>query len=77
MYAEEDSIHLKIVCYMHSWALLNHYLSLLDTLGHFEALLGPFGPFLGPFSYEEPFQKISAFSQHISRWGQEIIIHLC
>ena len=59
--AQEDNIHLKIVFYMHSWALLNHYLSLLDTLGHFEALLGPFGHFWGPFLMKSPFKKFQHF----------------
>ncbi len=48
--AQKDNVHLKIVLYMHFWAQLNHYSSPVDTLGHFWALLGPFGP----FCYEEP-----------------------
>jgi uncharacterized Tic20 family protein len=67
MCAQEDKIHLKL-CFMQSWALLNHYSSLLDTLGLF---WGSFGPFWDPFVMKSPFEKFQHFYIHVSRRGQK------
>ena len=64
---------LLFISVRHSWTLLGPF----AILSHVGPFLASFGPFLGYFVMQSPFEKFQHFYIHISGRGQEITVHLC